>query len=238
MSSMKKVTFVKTLLVIFVLFLYFPQTVSAVDCILERNKNNPECQQPTSCPSGQQYDEKTKSCVKACIYKASADGCIAGTGGETVESVQAKASTTAAIDTGGCGSTSFFGNIIVCLNRAIIGVLDFVLVGLAARGAAIAGGFLDIVLNLTVINFRDIVEGSGALNSTSGGIYAIWVFVKSIINVIIVFELLFLAIQMILGKGGFSLKQRLTQVLTFADEIIIWQKNYFGFKFGNYGNYK
>lgn len=84
----------------------------------------------------------------------------------------------------------------------LVGILEWALVTPASWIMMAGGYFLDTVLKLTILNFHEMV-GVVAPGNTSTGIYGIWVFIKSIINVIIVFELLFLAIQMILGKGGF-----------------------------------
>jgi hypothetical protein len=96
----------------------------------------------------------------------------------TIEEICDETSNTAASSTAPKAVECTLGNMLNPLSGSncsfktfLINILDWALVGLAAQFAAMAGGFLDIILRLTVINFRDVVEGTGALNSTTSGVY-------------------------------------------------------------------
>ena len=203
---MKKIIFVKILLSFFVLFLYFPPTVlAAVDCKVEANKNRPEC---------------TTSSTNTCIASQANDYCLGSTPGTTISTTNTSGETLSTQQQSvqkdaKCSGLSFFTNIGECLSLTIITLLETILVKPASWFMMAGGYFLDTVLKVTILDFHKLV-GVVDPKNPSTGIYGIWVFIKSIINVIIVFELLFLAIQMILGKGGFVWKDRLIQVLVFA----------------------
>ena len=121
---------------------------------------------------------------------------------------------------GACGLTSFFGNIGYCLWQGVIYIFKAFIIGVVAGPIlTISGLIFDYSLYFGIIKFPELLRGLGASSSESS-IYATWVIVRNLFNIIIVFQLLKIAIYKILtpvlSKSPGDLKRLLMSIIVFT----------------------
>jgi hypothetical protein len=97
-------------------------------------------------------------------------------------------------------------------------LLQALLIGMIAGPLLTISGLLfDTVLTISIVNFSNIIGSIGT--GTDSAIYATWVLIRNLFNIIILFQLLKIAIQKILGDlvgKQDDLKKRLIAIIIFA----------------------
>jgi hypothetical protein len=116
-----------------------------------------------------------------------------------------------------CGATKFLGNfgkcIVISIGTIFNNAVDYLFGGIILYTA---GMLLDYSVYFSVVKFADII-GSSEAGAVQTSVYSIWIFIRNIFNIIIVFELLYLSLVMIWkGFDGSAFKARLIAALVFA----------------------
>jgi hypothetical protein len=120
-----------------------------------------------------------------------------------------------------CSFTNLGSWFSYCIRDGAQWLIKVVLVGLiAAPVLGASGAFFDLVLRISIVNFSDMLGLVDATSSTDSTIYATWVIVRNLFNIIILFQLLKIAIEKIigrsLGKDKGDLKQKLVAIIIFS----------------------
>ena len=126
-----------------------------------------------------------------------------------------------------CSGTDFFTNFTNCIYQGLVGVFSTVIITLGGSILYFSALLFDYSLWWTVIAFSDVLKTGGAAVGATGDssspIYSVWVIVRNLFNIVIVFQLLRIAIYKILSsvvssKEGSSavLKRTLSSIIVFT----------------------
>ncbi len=171
--------------------------------------------------------------------QAAYDTCVAANGASNQQCIDKKAvldAATAAAAAGAtspaasstppespCGVTTFFmpACVFYVIQQLIVSILQWTIIPFGNMVLGFSGLIFDYSLYFSLVKFPDLMRSLGADGSdTQSSIYATWVIVRNLFNIIIVFQLLKIAIYKILSpvlnKSGGDLKRLLMSIIIFT----------------------
>ncbi len=139
---------------------------------------------------------------------------------DTAKTAAEQANATADQPSGPCSGLQFLGNFGYCAWQGVVYIFKAFIIGVIAGPIlTISGLIFDYSLYFGIIKFPELLRGLGASSSESS-IYATWVIVRNLFNIIIVFQLLKIAIYKILtpvlSKSPGDLKRLLMSIIVFT----------------------